>query len=208
MGTLGFVTEATFKLLPKPESEATIVIRRLDDARAVAAMTRALGSPFGVSGAATLSPGMGREFSRTFLRVEGFADSVDYRAEKLIALLAEFGAEHALKGEDSQRLWRAVRDAEFLAEPRERAIWRVSVKPSRRRRLPRPARAASRWRISSIGAAASSGWRPSRRRPTPPPCAPRCAPFGGHATLVRAPDALRARRRLRAATPRFGADAA
>ena len=40
-------------------------------------MTRALGSPFGVSGAATIHAGMGREFPRTFLRVEGFADSVD-----------------------------------------------------------------------------------------------------------------------------------
>ena len=59
-------------------------------------MTRALGSPYGVSGAAMLAPGMGREFSRTFLRLEGFAESVDYRAERLIALLADFGAEHAL----------------------------------------------------------------------------------------------------------------
>ncbi len=131
LGTLGFLTEATFKLLPKPQSEATIVIRRLDDARAVAAMTAALGSPFGVSGAAMLSPGMGREFSRTFLRVEGVAASVDHRADKLLALLAEFGAERVLKGDDSRRLWRALRDAEFLAEPRERAVWRVGVKPSR-----------------------------------------------------------------------------
>ena len=58
----GLLTEATFKLLPAPRAEATVVIRRLDDARAVAAMSRALGSPFGVSGAATIHAGMGREF--------------------------------------------------------------------------------------------------------------------------------------------------
>jgi glycolate oxidase FAD binding subunit len=191
-GTLGLVTEATFKLLPKPQSEATIVIRRLDDERAVAAMTRALGSPFGVSGAAMIGPGMGREFSRTLLRIEGFADSVDYRAERLIALLADLGAKHALRGEESQRLWRAVRDAEFLAEPRSHAIWRVSLPPSKGPRF-----------VARLGAGALSHfydwggglvWLASE--PTEGAAAAvRAAltPLGGHATLVRAPDELRAR---------------
>src|SRR5208337_3395223 len=96
LGTLGLVTEATFKLLAKPQSEATIVLRRLDDEAGLAAMTRALGSPYGVSGAAWIGPGMGREFSRAILRVEGFSDSVDYRAERLIAMFAGLGARHAL----------------------------------------------------------------------------------------------------------------
>jgi glycolate oxidase FAD binding subunit len=129
-GTLGLVLEATFKLLPTPRAEATVVIRRLDDATALRAMTRALGSPYGVSGAATIHAGMGREFPRTLLRVEGFQESVDYRIERLLAELAEFGAKHALTGEDSRKMWRAIRDVEFLAEPRERAIWRVSLQPS------------------------------------------------------------------------------
>jgi glycolate oxidase FAD binding subunit len=130
LGTLGFITEATFKLLPRPRAQSTIVIRRLDDARAVEAMARALGSPYGVSGAATIHAGMGREFPRTLLRVEGFEDSVAYRAERLIALLADFGAKHALTGEESQRMWQAIRDGAFLADPAERAIWRASVRPS------------------------------------------------------------------------------
>ena len=191
LGTLGFLTEATFKLLPKPESEATIVIRRLDDARAIAAMTAALGSPFGVSGAAMLSPGMGREFSRTFLRVEGVAASVDHRAEKLLALLAEFGAERVLKGEDSRRLWRAVRDAEFLAEPRERAVWRVGVKPSRAVEF--LARLGPRALAHLFDCGGGLVWLSTE--PTPADAAAvraALAPLGGHATLVRAPDALRA----------------
>ena len=129
-GTLGLVTEATLKLLPAPRAEATIVVRRLDDARGVEAMARALGSPYGVSGAATIHAGMGREFPRTLLRVEGFEDSVAYRTERLIALLSEFGAKHALTDDKSRRMWRAIRDVEFLAEPGERAIWRASLKPS------------------------------------------------------------------------------
>ncbi len=191
MGTLGFLTEATFKLLPKPESEATIVIRRLDDARAIAAMTAALGSPYGVSGAASLSPGMGREFSRAFLRVEGFAASVDHRADKLLGLLAEFGADRVLKGEDSRRLWRAVRDAEFLAEPRERAVWRVSLKPSRAVEF--LTRLGPRATAHFFDCGGGLVWLATE--PTPADAAAvraALAPFGGHATLVRAPDALRA----------------
>ena len=190
-GTLGFLTEATVKLLPKPESEATIVIRRLDDARAIAAMTAALGSPFGVSGAAMLSPGMGREFSRTFLRVEGVVASVDHRAEKMLALLAEFGAERVLKGEDSRRLWRAVRDVEFLAEPRARAVWRVGVRASRAVEF--LARLGPRALAHLFDCGGGLVWLSTE--PTPADAAAvraALAPLGGHATLVRAPEALRA----------------
>jgi glycolate oxidase FAD binding subunit len=191
LGTLGFITEATFKLLPRPESEATIAIRRLDDAQAIAAMTAALGSPFGVSGAAMLSPGMGREFSRTFLRVEGFAASVDHRADKLIGLLVEFGAERVLKGDESRRLWRAVRDVEFLAEPRERAVWRVGLRASRA--LDFLARLGPRTLAHFFDWGGALVWLATE--PTPADAAAlraALAPLGGHATLVRAPDALRA----------------
>ena len=87
-GTLGVLTEATIKLAPKPEAEATLVVAELGDAKAIEAMTRALGSPFGVSGAAWLVSGMGREFSRTFCGSKGSANSVDYRAGRLASLSA------------------------------------------------------------------------------------------------------------------------
>ena len=84
-GTLGVLTEATIKLAPKPETETTLVIPGLGESKAIEAMTRALGSPFGVSGAAWLGSGMGREFSRAFLRLEGFAElgRVSRRAARL-----------------------------------------------------------------------------------------------------------------------------
>ena len=190
-GTLGFLTEATFKLLPKPRAEATVVIRRLDDAAAVQAMAKALSSPYGVSGAAAIHAGMGREFPRVVLRVEGFENSVAYRAERLIALLADFGAKHSLQGEDSAKMWRAIRDGAFLAEPRERAVWRASLKPSDApaalAALGETARASLMdhggglvWFATDPTPAAASAVRAA------------LAKFAGHVHLIRADAALRA----------------
>jgi glycolate oxidase FAD binding subunit len=189
-GALGLITQATFKLLPRPERAATIVIRRLDDKRAIEALSLALGSPFGISGAAHISAGMGREFPRTFVRLEGFADSVDYRVAALLKLLAPFGAKHALEAEDSERIWRDVRDAGFLAAPADRAIWRVSLAPSKAAGFVEGlgARVLAHfydwggglvWLCSDASTEAAAAIRAA------------LAPLGGHATLIRAPDALR-----------------
>ncbi len=102
-GTLGVLTEATIKLAPRPEAEATLVVPELGEQKAVEAMTRGLSSPFGVSGAAWLAPGMGRDFSRTLLRLEGFVESVDYRAGSLASLIGAFGHVEKLTGEESSR---------------------------------------------------------------------------------------------------------
>ena len=53
-GTLAVMTEVTLKVMPRPESERTLILRGLDDVTANRAMTAALGSPFDVSGAAHL----------------------------------------------------------------------------------------------------------------------------------------------------------
>ena len=49
-GTLGVLTEVAFKVLPRPETTATLVLDGLDAATAVAAMTAAIGTPFEVTG--------------------------------------------------------------------------------------------------------------------------------------------------------------
>jgi len=191
-GTLGLLVEATFKLLPRPETEATIVMRRLDDVKALAALSRALGSPFGVSGAASIHAGMGRDFPRALIRVEGFSDSVAYRVERLQALLAEFDPRHVLQVEDSRRLWRSVRDLEFIAEAPERAIWRVSVRPSQGAEL-----------IEALGAVALASqfdwgggliWIATDPTGAAAEALRAAAKVrGGHATLMRADDRLRSR---------------
>jgi glycolate oxidase FAD binding subunit len=125
-GTLGVLTEVAFKLLPVPEASATLVLEGLSPEGAVAAMSAALGSPFEVTGAAHL-PG---DPARTLLRIEGFADAVAYRAERLSALLAAHAAPRVIDApEEVAATWRAVRDVLPLAGVAG-DVWRFSVAPS------------------------------------------------------------------------------
>ncbi len=120
-GTLGVLTEVSLKVLPDVEKAATLVLRGLDPARAVAVMAKALGSPWEVTGAAH-DP----EAGETCLRIEGFAASVDYRAARIAAHLSAFGAAEIESGGDR---WRDIRDGAGLAG-RDGDLWRLSVKPS------------------------------------------------------------------------------
>ncbi|WP_028029258.1 FAD-binding protein [Gemmobacter nectariphilus] len=114
-GTLGVLSEVSLKVLPAPAAQATLVLDGLSDAEAVTAMARALGSPYDVTGAAHW-PGRG-----TFLRIEGLAAQVAYRAGRLQALLGGRIEE--------QGPWEQIRDvAPFHGQPGD--VWRLSVKPS------------------------------------------------------------------------------
>jgi glycolate oxidase FAD binding subunit len=121
-GTLGILTEVAFKVLPKPEAEATLVARGRDAASAVTAMATALGSPFEVTGAAFLTDG-----GEVRLRIEGMAGSVAYRLGRLGGLLGS-GWEVS-EGAASAALWQEVRDVKPFAGTEE-VVWRISVKPS------------------------------------------------------------------------------
>ena len=128
-GTLGVLTEVTFKVLPVPERSATLVVAGLSDHDAIAGLSAALGSPFEVNGAAHLPAAVTGGAAQTLIRVEGFVPSVEYRLERLRALLAA-GSAQVLEGAESAALWMRVGDAAPLAEPRERAIWRLSLAPT------------------------------------------------------------------------------
>jgi glycolate oxidase FAD binding subunit len=192
-GTLGFLTEVTFKVLPRPQSVVTLVIHGLDDRRGVEALSAGLGSPFEVSAAAHLPAGIGEESARTLLRIEGVEDSLAYRTKALRATLEAFGAAEPLDAGASEPLWREIRDAGFLAEPRDRAVWRMSVAPAQG---PAVTEAISRkletrflydWGGGlvwlSCPAEADAGARLIHGA---------AQKAGGHATLVRAPETVRA----------------
>ena len=136
-GTLGVLTEITVKVLPAPESTGSLVIRGLDAARGVAALSAAMGSPYGVSGAAWLPawaaagiPALG-EGSATLIRMEEFAPSVIYRLGRLAEDLAEFGQGMTLGDAESRDVWRAVRDVTPIRVSTGEAVWLVSTRPSR-----------------------------------------------------------------------------
>ncbi len=124
-GTLGVLTEVAFKVLPRPETSANLILHGCSDDRAIQVMAKALGSPFGVSGAAHLP-----SRQQTVLRVEGFAESVTSRIVKLQAVLGPtIDCEIDDDPNRVARLWRDIADvALFVDIPG--SVWRVSLKPS------------------------------------------------------------------------------
>ena len=145
-GTLAVMTEVTLKVMPRPESERTLVLRGLDDVTANRAMTAALGSPFDVSGAAHLpnsafraAAGSGLDDlgsprqAVTLLRLEGITASVVHRANALGKVLAPFGAAEILEDAASAAVWSSVRDVQpFAANGTLGAwpVWRIVCPPA------------------------------------------------------------------------------
>ena len=101
-GTLAVVTEATFKVLPRPEAQATLVVAGLEDLIAVTALCKAMGTAARRRPAPRICPMPSRRSfptrrsrrggrAATLIRLEGFAPSVDYRAQKLTAAIGRLG---------------------------------------------------------------------------------------------------------------------
>ncbi len=128
-GTLGVLTEITFKVLPRAEATATLAIRVPDIAAGVRALSAALGSPYGVSGAALLTDGAGLGMSGmvALARIEDFAKSVEYRIGRLRADLARHGDATVL---EETPAWRAISDLTALDAAPGDAVWRISLPPS------------------------------------------------------------------------------
>ena len=128
-GTLGVITEVTLKVLPAAESSGTLVLPGLDARAAVAALSAALGSPYGVSGAAWMPSFGGFAGPVALVRIEDFSGSVVYRTEKLRGELGIPGTD-ILDETESRAVWAAVRDVGPLPVADGDAVWRVSVRPS------------------------------------------------------------------------------
>lgn len=204
-GTLAAMTEVTVKTLPRAETEETLLVRARDEAAAAEAMTTAMGSYADVSGAAHLPAGPASRIGElaalgggaAALRLEGVAPSVAHRKDLLAKLLARFGPLESLGGAASRALWRAIRDVAPFASGSasgEHHIWRISTAPTRGveigRRLAEAAHAETffDWAGGLVWAALP---------PTDDAGAALVRALvgaaGGHATLIRAPAAVRAK---------------
>ena len=199
-GTLAVLTEITIKVLPRADDVETVLVLGLDDARAVEAMSAAMGSSCEVSGAAHLPApaaripveavaGSGKAV--TALRLEGIPVSIAYRKKKLEEILRRHGALASLGADHSRAFWRAVRDVVPFADGTQHAVWRISTAPSEAPAIAAAIRAATRaevfydWAGGLIWAALPTAIAEE--------AAMRAAIAGrGHALLVRAEPAVRA----------------
>jgi glycolate oxidase FAD binding subunit len=205
-GTLAAMTEVTLKVLPAPETEETVLVCGLAPEQAVAAMTTAMGSACDLSGAAHLPAGVAARLPAgsaasaggavTALRLEGFAPSVSHRRRLVEVMMSPLGEVMTIDASASRALWTAVRDVTPFAAGRhggEGALWRISTAPSRGAELGALIAGKAEgemlydWAggLIWLALAARDGAAASLVRQA-------VAATGGHATLIRAPAAVRA----------------
>ncbi len=140
-GTLAALEEVTVKVLPRAERVTTLLFCGVDPAPSIRLMAAALGSPHEVSGAAYLPDGTAMPLvlptrsGFVALRLEGPAPSVAYRRDALLREHDGAGEALVLQDDLSTALWRAIGAAAPFADQGagrdDRAIWRISVMPSR-----------------------------------------------------------------------------
>lgn len=172
-GTLGLMTEVTFKVLPRPALEHTLVIGAADAKTSINLMAKAMGSPFEVSGAAYWG-------EQVLLRIEGVAESVRYRIGALAEYLGHSGT--TLEGGESATAWVRIQSLGALEANSDAEIWRLSVAPSKTvillSELPSDCRLLLDWSGGLIWIATSQSLEDRVR--------PAIEKLGGHAMLFRA----------------------
>jgi glycolate oxidase FAD binding subunit len=167
-GRLFAMTEVTLKVLPAPEMTLTLAAEGLDPAAAVALMSKALGSQADVAAAASAD-------GVTALRLEGFGPSVAARR----ALLEAMAPVRALSESEAEAVWSAFQ----RPLPDAPVLWRLSLPASRAAKVVEAE--LGPWMIDWGG---SQVWLVSEDAEKVRALA---AEAGGHAMLVRAPEAMR-----------------
>lgn len=123
-GTLGVLTEVGFKVLPRPEYTATLVFEGYDFDATAALFTKAMKTPYEMTGAARLPGADGP----AMLRLEGFEESVKYRSKALLEYLAT-SADIETNQTKNSETWASIRDVKPFAD-HVGDIWSLSIKPT------------------------------------------------------------------------------
>jgi glycolate dehydrogenase FAD-binding subunit len=187
-GTLAVLDEVSVKVLPAPDQTRTLVLHGLSDEMAVKAMCAAMGSPHDVSGAAHVG-------GRTALRLEGVAPSVEARLKGLRDQLGDAGAKMEELGTlESRTFWRDVRDVAPLSGAHDALIWKISCPPTEGPGI------VARIKAQRPSAEAFYDWSGGLIWLALPPSADAdhsivrgaLGSTGGHATLIRAAETVRA----------------
>ena len=203
-GTLAAMTDITVKTLPRAETEQTMLVLNLDEVTARKVMAAAMGSYGDVSAAAHLPAAVAARIAEiaaaqtatTAFRLEGVAPSVAQRKTVLEKLLSPFGSLGTLGEAPSRAFWRAVRDVIPFAAggpAGKRDLWRISTAPSRGAEIGHAL-------VHQADAEILYDWAGGLVWAALPPADDANAPLvrstvaatGGHATLIRAPAAVRA----------------
>jgi glycolate oxidase FAD binding subunit len=203
-GTLAVMTDVTLKTLPRAETEETFLIFGLDDAAAGKTMAAVMGSFADASAAAHLPEKVAGRLaetasvsrSATAFRLEGVAPSVAHRRTVLQNLVGTSADVGALGEGASRAFWRSVRDVEPFAAggaAGDRHVWRISAAPTSGATI-------GRVLTEKAGAEVLYDWAGGLIWAALPPSddagaklvRSTVAAVGGHATLIRAPAALRA----------------
>jgi glycolate oxidase FAD binding subunit len=190
-GTLAALTEISVKVLPRPEATRTVVLPGLDVTKALGAMTQALNSAHELTAAAYLPVEVApKGKALTLVRVEGPMPSVEARAAALCHALTGFDNAEIVGDDASIKLWREIRDAASFASLADCAIWRVSVAPSAAPALidALAKKLDFRYFLDWGGGLVWLAVRPTEDAGA---TIIRAAIGSGHATLLRASDALR-----------------
>ena len=174
-GRLFAMTELDIKVLPRGETSATLAFDRLTPDKALAVMRAALASNTSVA-----SAGHDPAIGVTALRLDGFAASVRARVQALRAELAPHGIARIMPESEAAAFHREMHRLDALAAAP--VLWRVVV----------PARAA----MAVVGALDPYCWRMDWGGGLiwiagDAPVRDWAAAAGGHAELVRAPEAMR-----------------
>ncbi|MBL8792129.1 MAG: FAD-binding protein [Rhizobiales bacterium] len=196
-GTLVAMTSIIVKVLPRPETEETVVLRGVDDGTAMRLMSEAMQSAADVSAAAHL-PGEG-----TYLRLEGIGPSVAARRDRLVKLLQRDAG--VLGDRESAKLWGEIRDVKPFWSLNTSCIWRLGVTPTDGAKIA----SAITGQLDAVHFFDWAGgliWLAVANRDDGGEAVIRSALASGHATLVRAPASVR--ERVSAFTPQAPALAA